>query len=342
MANQDQALEIGVLLHTAGLTGDGVAKPDLAPLWEQTMLVEDCGYASAWVGDSSRTETAWPRADCISIMTAMAMKTSTLKIGTVPLSVPLRNPVLLAHALATVDVIANGRLEIGASIGKSGAMGEQEYVACGVPQSERGPRLTEALQLIRRLLSEEAVEFSGKFYSLLGETGIRPMPIQRPLPLYVCANGAEAGFKRAGRYGDGWFTTAKDPAVFAAYRSKVDDYAREAGREGAVDRTSLFAAFHLDPDSNKAREDADRHLTAYFGGHHQTGASAGFFGSPSEIAGRLQTMVDGGLTSVVARIISNDLEGQAKLLLGEVLPRLTPRPLGARLEPAAVAALAVQ
>ena len=71
MANKDQALEIGVLLHTAGLTGDGVAKPDLAPLWEQTTLVEDCGYASAWVGDSSRTETAWPRADCISIMTAI-------------------------------------------------------------------------------------------------------------------------------------------------------------------------------------------------------------------------------------------------------------------------------
>jgi alkanesulfonate monooxygenase SsuD/methylene tetrahydromethanopterin reductase-like flavin-dependent oxidoreductase (luciferase family) len=342
MASQQQALKIGVLLHTAGLTGDGVSKPDLAPLWEQTKLVEDCGYASAWVGDSSRTETAWPRADCISIMTAMAMKTSILKIGVVPLSVPLRNPVLLAHALATVDVISNGRLEIGASIGKSGAMGEQEYVACGVPQSERGPRLSEALDLMRRLWADETVEFSGKFYSLLGETGIRPMPLQRPLPLYVCANGAEAGFKRAGRYGDGWFTTAKDPAVFAAYRARVDHHASEAGREGAVDRTNIFAAFHIDPDGERAREEADRHLTAYFGGHHQTGANAGFFGSPAEIGDRLQTMVDGGLTSVVARIISGDLAGQAKLLLGEVLPRITPRPLGSRLEPAAVAALAAQ
>ena len=98
MASKNQALEIGVLLHTAGMTGDSVSVPDLSPLWEQTMLVEDLGYASAWVGDSSRTETAWPRADCVSLMTAMAMKTSTLKLGTVPLSVPLRNPVLLAHS----------------------------------------------------------------------------------------------------------------------------------------------------------------------------------------------------------------------------------------------------
>ena len=337
MANESQMLEIGVLLHTAGLTGDSVSKPDLGPLWEQTMLAEEVGYASAWVGDSSRTETAWPRADCISIMTAMAMKTSTLKIGTVPLSVPLRNPVLLAHALATVDVISNGRLAIGVAIGKSGEAGAQEFVACGVPQSERGSRLTEALHLMRRLWTEDRVEFSGKFYNLLGETGIRPTPLQRPIPTYVCANGAEAGFKRAGRYGDGWFTTAKDPGVFAEYRRKVDGYAREAGREGAVDKTALFATFHLDLDGDKALEDAERHLSAYFGNHHQSGASAGFFGSPLEIAARLQTMVDGGLTSVVARIISNDLAGQAKLLLGEVLPRLTPRPLGSRLEPSVLA-----
>jgi alkanesulfonate monooxygenase SsuD/methylene tetrahydromethanopterin reductase-like flavin-dependent oxidoreductase (luciferase family) len=336
MASKNQALEIGVLLHTAGMTGDSVSVPDLSPLWEQTMLVEDLGYASAWVGDSSRTETAWPRADCVSLMTAMAMKTSKLKLGTVPLSVPLRNPVLLAHSLATVDVISNGRLAIGASIGKSGPMGAQEYVACGVPQSERGARLSEALQLMRGLWTEEAMEFNGKFYSLLGETGIRPMPLQKPIPLYVCANGAEAGFKRVARYGDGWFTTSRDPTVFADHRRKIDEYAREVGREGATDKTALFATFHLDSDGDKAREDAGRHLTAYFGGHHQSGASAGFFGSPLEVAARLQTMVDGGLTSVVARIVCSDLEGQAKLLLGEMLPMIAPRPLGSRLDPATV------
>ena len=69
MVTTGRALEFGVLLHTADLTGDHVARPDLAPLWEQTILVEELGYDHVWVGDSSRIEIAWPRADCLTIMT---------------------------------------------------------------------------------------------------------------------------------------------------------------------------------------------------------------------------------------------------------------------------------
>ena len=333
MVTTGRALEFGVLLHTADLTGDHVAHPDLAPLWEQTTLVEELGYDHVWVGDSSRIEIAWPRADCLTIMTAMAMKTTRLRIGTVPLSVPLRNPVLLAHALATADVISNGRLIIGAAIGKGGDEGLREFQASGVPNNERGARLTESLDLMRRLWTEESVNFEGKYYSIPPDMGIRPRPIQRPIPTFVAA-GVEPALARAGRFGDGWFTMARDPQQFSDLRRKVDAYAREAGREGQADRSAIYATFHLDKDGERARRNADGHLDAYFGAHHRSGAAAGYFGSPEEVAERLQEMVDRGLTTVVARVIGSDFEQQSKLLLDDMLPRLTARPLGTRVAPA--------
>ena len=326
----ERAREFGLLLHTARMTGDGVERPSLDDLWEQTVMVEELGYDSAWVGDSSRVETAWPRADCISVMTAMAMKTSTLRIGCVPLSVPLRNPVLLSHALATVDVISNGRVVIGVSIGKAGPLGNQEFVACGVPAKEMGARLTESLDLMRQLWTNEFVSFHGRFYELDGETGIRPRPIQQPIPTYIAAGANESALRRAGRFGDGWFTTVMDPETFAIHRHKVDAYAREAGRESQVTPSALYATFHLDGDGDKAREDAERYLSEYFGSHRRTGATAGFFGSPEEVAAELQALVDRGLTMVVARIVSPDVVGQSKMLLEEVQQLLSARPVGVR------------
>ena len=337
MGTSDRALEFGVLLHTADLTGDHVEHPDLTPLWEKAALVEELGYDHVWVGDSSRIETAWPRADCISVMTAMAMKTSRLRIGTVPMSVPLRNPVLLAHALATVDVISNGRLIIGPAIGKGGAEGQREFQAAGVPMKERGARLTESLDVMRRLWTEDFIDFEGKYYTLPEGIGIRPRPIQRPIPMFIAANGAEVGFKRAGRFGDGWLTTTRNPLQFSEFRAKVDAYAREVGRVENAAPTALYATFHVDEDGEQARQDADRHLAAYFGAHHQSGAAAGYFGSPEEVAGMLQEMIDRGLTSVVARVIAPDFESQSRLLLDQVLPRLAARPLGTRVDPAQAA-----
>lgn len=331
----DKALEIGILLHTASLARDGVERPRLDPIWAEARLIESLGYDHIWVGDSSRTETAWPRADCISMMAGLAIATSKIRIGTVPLSVPLRNPVLLGHQLATVDVMSNGRLVIGVSIGKGGPLGDQEFAACGVPRRERGARLSESLELMRRLWTEDLVTFEGKFYSLPGETGIRPMPIQRPIMTYVCANGAEAGLRRAGTYGDGWFCGTKDPERFARMRAVVDEAAREAGREGAADRSALFTAIHLDRDGHKARMDATAHLDAYFGGHKAGNAANGYFGSPEEIAEHLQPLIDRGLTTICARIVSNDYEGQAELIQKDLLPKLHARPLGARVAPTA-------
>ncbi len=306
------ALELGLLLHSAHQIRDDEAQADLTPVLDAAQQAEALGFAHVWIGDSSRMERGWPRADCISLLAAIAMKTERAKVGIIPLSGPLRNPVLLAHELATIDVLSRGRLLVSIGIGKGGPEGQREFANCNVPFNERGPRLTEMLQIMRRLWTEPSVTFEGRFYQLDDAT-IFPKPVNRPIPQYVATGRADAALRRAGRYGDGWFTTVCEPEEFAEDRQRVAAYARAAGRDPReVACIGLYATFHLEHDGDRARAEAPEHMRAYFGSHRNT--TSDFFGSPKEIAQRLQPFIDAGLTTVVARIVEQNLPKQTELM----------------------------
>jgi alkanesulfonate monooxygenase len=305
-------LQLGLLLHSAHQIRDDAVLSDLTPLLDSAQQAEELGFAHVWVGDSSRMERGWPRADWASLLTAIAMKTERVKTGVIPLSAPLRNPVLLAHELATIDVLSRGRLLVCPSIGKGGVEGQREFANCNVPFHERGARLTEMLQILKRLWTEPSVTFAGRFYQL-DEATIFPKPVNRPIPQYVATGRAEAALRRAARYGDGWFTTVCEAEPFIADREKVVAYAHDAGRDPAeIACVGLYATFHLERDGDRARATAPEHMRAYFGAHSNT--TSDFFGSPREIAQRLQPFVDAGLTMVVVRFVEQDLRKQTELM----------------------------
>jgi alkanesulfonate monooxygenase SsuD/methylene tetrahydromethanopterin reductase-like flavin-dependent oxidoreductase (luciferase family) len=315
------ALQLGLLLHSAHFIRDDEARSDLTPVLDAAQQAEALGYDHVWVGDSSRMERGWPRADWVGLVGALAMKTARAKIGVIPLSGPLRNPVLLAHQLATLDVLAGGRLLVSIGIGKGGQEGEREFANVNVPFHERGARLTEMLTIMKRLWTEPSVSHAGRFYQLDDAT-VFPKPVQRPIPLYVATGRAEAALRRAGRYGDGWFTTVCEAEPFVKDRKKVAVALRDAGRKPTdLACIGLYATFHLERDGDKARAEAPGHMRAYFGTHR--GTTSDFFGSPDEIAQRLQVFVDAGLTTIVARIVEQDLPKQTALLR-EMAARLTP------------------
>jgi alkanesulfonate monooxygenase len=320
---ESPALELGLLVHSAHHIRDDAVRSDLTPVLHAAQQAEELGFAHVWIGDSSRMERGWPRADWVSLLTAIVMKTERIKAGVIPLSAPLRNPVLLAHELATIDVLSGGRLLVCPSIGKGGPEGQREFANCNVPFNERGARLTEMLQIMKHLWTKPAVTFAGRFYELDDAT-IFPKPVNRPIPQYVATGRAEAALQRAARYGDGWFTTVCEAQEFVADEQKVIAYAREAGRDpGELACVGLYATFHLERDGDRARTEAPEHMRAYFGSHSNT--TSDFFGSPREIAQRLQPFVDAGLTTVVARFIEQDTAKQAELMR-EMVGRLRPAP----------------
>jgi len=123
------------LLHTGHHVRDDTVQADLTPIITAAQQAEELGFHHVWIGDSSRMERGWPRADCLTVLAALAMKTERIRLGVIPLNAPLRNPVLLAHQLATVDVLSGGRLLVSPSSGKVGPEGQREFANCNGPTS---------------------------------------------------------------------------------------------------------------------------------------------------------------------------------------------------------------
>ena len=147
-------MEFGLLLHTRDLVRDQ-GPTSFDTLWEQAEKAEDAGFDHIWLGDSV-TILNRARGDCLTTMAALACKTRRIRLGAVPFLGALRNPVLLAHTLATVDVISQGRVTLAVSVGPTRDYIQRQFEACGVPAGEKAGRLSETIELMRRLWTEES------------------------------------------------------------------------------------------------------------------------------------------------------------------------------------------
>ena len=196
-------MEFGLLLHTRDLIRDeGPASFDT--LWEQAEAAEEAGYDHIWLGDSV-TILNRARGDALTTMAALACKTERIRLGAVPFLGALRNPVLLAHTLATVDVISQGRVILAVSVGPTRDYIQRQFEACGVPASEKAGRLSETIELMRRLAREERVSYQGEHFRTENAT-IYDRP-ETPAPIYVAASGPTAA-RLAGRVADGFICTS--------------------------------------------------------------------------------------------------------------------------------------
>jgi alkanesulfonate monooxygenase SsuD/methylene tetrahydromethanopterin reductase-like flavin-dependent oxidoreductase (luciferase family) len=315
-------MDIGLLLHTRQIVRQEDAAKSFEQLWSDAAQAEALGFDHIWLGDSV-TVLEKARGDCLTTMAALAARTTKIRIGAVPMLPALRNPVLLAHALATLDVIAKGRITLGVSVGPVRDYIQRQFAACGVPPHEKAGRLSESIEIMRRLWSEATINYDGRYYKLR-DVGILPHPAQKPgIPIWIAADRHENAFKRVGRLGDGWVTLAPTLERFAAARHKIDEYAREHGRAGKCRPTGLFAAFNIQTDGERARAEGWQWMERFFEQpKEKLGHFFAIFGTPEECARLLKAYAAAGLTAVIARIASDAMASQARLLLNEIKPQL--------------------
>src|SRR5436190_15389239 len=152
------APRLGYLLPTREQIMEG--KPAAAPLLNLAARAEALGYASVWVGDSVL---ARPRHDPLTLLAAVAARVPRVMLGTAVLLPALRNPVLLAHQVATLDQVSQGRLILGVGIARDVPNIRAEFAACGVPFEKRVGRMMEGLRLCRALWSGETVDWDGRW-----------------------------------------------------------------------------------------------------------------------------------------------------------------------------------
>ncbi|MFL6379649.1 MAG: LLM class F420-dependent oxidoreductase [Nitrososphaeraceae archaeon] len=141
--------------------------------------------------------------DPLGTLTYLAGNTNQISLGTCLIDMLFHNPVVLAKRFATLDVLSQGRLIAGLGIGWS----KDEYEVSGIPYKYRGQRADEFLQILKRIWTDEVVEFKGQFYSIPASK-IGPKPVQKPHPPILLGGFSPKTFLRIVNYADGWLPVA--------------------------------------------------------------------------------------------------------------------------------------
>jgi probable F420-dependent oxidoreductase len=202
--------------------------PDARALIDSGVRMEELGYESVWAWDHILlgVDPCFPIHEALALLTAVAARTTTIKVGTGILVMPVRNPVILAKELATIDHISNGRLLVGAAVGWY----KREFDSLGADFHKRGKSMDQYLEIISRLWTEAKVDGEYPPYQLRGAV-LYPKPVQKPRPPLLIGGYVDAVLKRAGSKGDGWLTYYYTPESFARGWQKVRDFAAAAGRD---------------------------------------------------------------------------------------------------------------
>ena len=252
------APRIGYLLPTRESIMEG--RPAAAPLLALAERAEGLGYDSIWVGDSV---TARPRHDAITLLGAVAGRTRRAALGTAVLLPALRNPVLLAHQIATLDQVSDGRVILGVGIASDVLNIRAEFAACGVPWEKRLGRMMEGMRLCRALWSGEPVTWDGRWK--MENAVIGPVPVQKGGPPIWVAGSAPATIERVGKHFDGWFPNGPSPEQYAEAWKAMQAAALQAGRDPAALTGANYVTLAI--DDNQARADAriDQFLRDYYG-----------------------------------------------------------------------------
>ena len=188
-----EPVRFGILLPTRRLVMEGGRPGQFKEIVSLAQTAEQAGLDSVWVGDSL---TAKPRLEPLSTLTAVAMETERVRLGTAVLLPALRYPVHLAHQAATVDFISDGRLILGAGVG--GAFNEAqrtEWSHAGVNLRTRASRFEEVVEIVKRLTSGETLDFDGEHFSLEGASIAPKSPQDGGVP-FLIASHWRAGQRR--------------------------------------------------------------------------------------------------------------------------------------------------
>lgn len=180
---------------------------------DEVQLAERLGYDHVWITEHHFIEDGYTPS-VLPIAAAVARLTSRVRIGTWVLLLPLHNAIRVAEDAATVDILSNGRLDLGVGLGYR----IEEFEGFGVDRRKRGRIMDESLEILSRTLNGETVSLEGEHYRVKNVT-VTPPPVQRPFPLWVGARSVPAA-RRAARFRANLMIVADRP-VYEAWAEQL-------------------------------------------------------------------------------------------------------------------------
>jgi alkanesulfonate monooxygenase len=291
--------------------------PDPQRLIAYAERAEELGFDSVWVWDHIflGVDPPFPIIDSLTLLAAVAARTTRIKLGTGVLVLPLRNPVVLAKELASLELIADGRLLLGLASGWY----KREFDAVGVPFGERGRIMDRNLEILRRLWTENQVSAEYPPHLLRG-ANLSPKP-SRPPPILI-GGYVDRVLKRAALNG-GWLTYFYTPSGFAQSWGKVCGFAAAAGK----DRKLLLNANQLPIYVGPSRSAVEGEMLEWLGQEwdyaawSQSTKAAAIIGTVDDCVAQLRAQLAVGVQKLIF-IPYRYRPDQVEIIAGEIIPRL--------------------
>lgn len=277
---------------------------------------ETLGYDSLWlqeriIGDFTMLET-------VTLLSYVAAITTKLRLGTSVILLPLRNPLQLAKAYSTLDVMSGGRAVMGVGLG-GGHLGSHEDVF-GYTREGRVTRFTEAVQIMKLLWTEPKTSFHGRYWNFR-DVSMEPKPIQKPhLPLWFGGHHENA-LKRAVKYGNGWMGAGSSSSnAFIRESAMIRQFLADAKRDPA--NFSYGKRVYLCVDGDKER--GERRIREWFARRYKNadlGPRVSIWGNAAECTKKIQEIVRAGAQFIVFNPMFDEMK-HLEVCAKEIMPHL--------------------
>ena len=316
-----EGLRIGIqTIHRRTEPAVGPWLPEIDELVSLVQLVDQCGYDSLWAGD--HISFAIPILDPMLQLAQAAVVSRRLMLGTSVLLLPLRHPTPVAKQVVTLDHLTEGRLILGVGVG-----GEfpNEYAACDVPHGERGARLSEGVQVLKKFFSGAPVSHHGRFYGPFHDVPMLPPPRQAGGPPVWFAGRRDAALRRIGRLGDGYIAYVITPAMYRQSLETITAAALAAGRTPVDFGTGHLLFTRLDETYDEALDQATETLSVrYAMDFRKAAARYCALGTPAQVAERIREFHDAGVRHVILDFLGpyEERHRQIEWFASEALPLL--------------------
>ena len=295
-------LKLGFLLPTRERIMVGIH--EAAEILELADYAENVGLDSVWIGDSLLAK---PRHEPLSLIAAIAGRTKKIELGTGVLLPMLRNPVVLAHQIATIDQISKGRIILGIGTGRDVPTIRNEFKAAGIPFEKRIGTMLEQVKLCRALWSGEKVNWNGRWN--VKDAELAPKPFSKGGPRIWGGGGVPAALKRSARYFDGWFPSGPGNGEdWQKSWQELNDFAKEVGRQ----KSDIIGAAYVTVAINKNVPDAEKELDEYLTNYYLRPAELvrneqySFAGDKAMVTAWLNEFIEAGASHLCIRFTGNN------------------------------------
>jgi probable F420-dependent oxidoreductase len=278
---------------------------DMTEVRDAAVAAERLGFRDLWV--TQNTLDYVYSFDAVVILTYAAAVTQRIRLGTSVISLPLYNPLHIAHQIASLDYVSGGRAVLGVGLGR-----DAHYAEFQVPTARKVRRLLEGIDVIKRAWTQPEVDFDGEIFHV-DKAHIELKPVQQPRPPIWLGGTHPDAIRRAAAVADGWMGSGNmTTQAFGEGVAILRDALEAKGRDPASFPISKRVFMAVDEDAAKARAEVERWFATAYRNPALTDRS-GVYGTPSQVREQLEGLAGMGANHLLLNTVFRHQEEQAVL-----------------------------